>query len=50
MIYLGRKLYLKDSLNYRMPYFILNYIQLELIKCQRRVNCQQMKKTDPYNY
>ena len=29
--------YLKASLNYRMPYFnILNYIQLELIKRQRR--------------
>lgn len=29
--------YLKDSLKYRMPYFnILNYIQLELIKRQRR--------------
>lgn len=29
--------YLKVSLNYRMPYFnILNYIQLELIKRQRR--------------
>lgn len=29
--------YLKASLDYRMPYFnILNYIQLELIKCQRR--------------
>ena len=29
--------YLKDSLDYRMPYFnVLNYIQLELIKRQRR--------------
>ena len=29
--------YLKASLDYRMPYFnILNYIQLELIKRQRR--------------
>ena len=29
--------YLKASLKYRMPYFnILNYIQLELIKRQRR--------------
>ena len=29
--------YLKDSLDFRMPYFnVLNYIQLELIKRQRR--------------
>ena len=34
---LAENSYLKDSLNYRMPYFnILNYIQLELIKRQRR--------------
>ena len=34
---LAENTYLKDSLNYRMPYFnILNYIQLELIKRQRR--------------
>lgn len=34
---LAENFYLKDSLNYRMPYFnILNYIQLELIKRQRR--------------
>ena len=34
---LAENSYLKDSLNYRMPYFnILSYIQLELIKRQRR--------------
>lgn len=34
---LAENTYLKDSLNYRMPYFnVLNYIQLELIKRQRR--------------
>lgn len=34
---LADNLYLKASLDYRMPYFnILNYIQLELIKRQRR--------------
>ena len=34
---LAENAYLKDSLNYRMPYFnVLNYIQLELIKRQRR--------------
>lgn len=34
---LAENSYLKDSLNYRMPCFnILNYIQLELIKRQRR--------------
>ena len=34
---LAENTYLKASLNYRMPYFnILNYIQLELIKRQRR--------------
>ncbi|MGX7073926.1 phosphoenolpyruvate carboxylase [Falseniella ignava] len=34
---LAENSYLKDSLHYRMPYFnILNYIQLELIKRQRR--------------
>ena len=34
---LSENSYLRDSLNYRMPYFnILNYIQLELIKRQRR--------------
>ena len=34
---LAENSYLKDSLNYRMPYFnVLNYIQLELIKRQKR--------------
>lgn len=34
---LAENAYLKDSLDYRMPYFnVLNYIQLELIKRQRR--------------
>ena len=34
---LAENSYLKASLDYRMPYFnILNYIQLELIKRQRR--------------
>ena len=34
---LAENTYLRDSLDYRMPYFnILNYIQLELIKRQRR--------------
>ncbi|KXT84346.1 Phosphoenolpyruvate carboxylase [Streptococcus sp. DD11] len=34
---LAENTYLKDSLDYRMPYFnVLNYIQLELIKRQRR--------------
>ena len=36
--------YLRDSLDYRMRYFnILNYIQLELIKRQRRENYPRMK-------
>ena len=34
---LGENPYLKKSLDYRMPYFnVLNYIQLELLKRQRR--------------
>ena len=33
---LAENTYLRDSLDYRMPYFnVLNYIQLELIKRQR---------------
>ena len=33
---LGENPYLKESLDYRMPYFnVLNYIQLELIRRQR---------------
>ena len=49
---LAENSYLKDSLNYRMPYFnILNYIQLELIKRQRRGELSvDEEKTDPYNY
>ena len=36
--------YLKESLDYRMPYFnVLNYIQLELIRRQRTANYQLIK-------
>ena len=44
--------YLKASLDYRMPYFnILNYIQLELIKRQRRGRIiKRSRKINPYNH
>ena len=44
--------YLKASLDYRMPYFnILNYIQLELIKRQRRGELSSdQEKINPYNH
>ena len=44
--------YLKASLDYRMPYFnILNYIQLELIKRQRRGEIiKRSRKINPYNH
>ena len=49
---LAENSYLKDSLNYRMPYFnILNYIQLELIKRQRRGELSaERRKIDSYNH